>query len=132
MRNVSMPQRLTLTFVLATIGPALTVAPASAAFCGQPDDVAAVVRLTIATYPKISQSNHAIDASYIKIVEVNGTYAYSVTDTGSQRIRFYSEKPTGTWRFAAANRAPADWPKPLLSFFEADNNCNNPNWKKHN
>lgn len=122
---------LALAFVLATIGAVLTVAPARATFCGQPFDVTPVVKLTIAAYPKIARSSHAIDASSIRTLEVNGTYAYSVTDTGSRRIRFYWEKPTGTWRFAAANRAPADWPKPLVSFFESGDNCNNPNWKKH-
>jgi hypothetical protein len=121
-----------LTAVLATTGAVFLVAPARAAFCGVPDDIGPVVKLTIATYPKIAHSNHTIDASSIKSVSVNGTYAYSVTDTGSQRIPFYWEKPTGTWRLASVNRAPADWPKPVISFFQADDSCNNPNWKKHN
>jgi hypothetical protein len=125
-------QRLTLTVVMAATAAVLTAAPAHAAFCGVPDDIAPVVKLTIATYPKIAHSNHAIDASSIRIVSINGTYGYSVTDTGSQRIPFYWEKPTGTWRFASANRAPADWSKPLLSFFQSDDSCNNPNWKKRN
>ena len=117
---------------MAATGAVLTVGPARAAFCGVPDDIAPVVKLTIATYPKVAHSTHAIDASYIRVLSVNGTYAYSVTDTGSQRITFYWEKPTGTWRFASANRPPGDWSKPLLSFFQGDDSCNNPNWKKRN
>ena len=129
-----------MSFSLAAIAATLTAAPAPAAFCGVPDDINPVVKLTIAKYPAISHANDAIDESYIRIVDVNGTYAYSLTDDGAHRIRFYWEKPTGTWGFVGANREPADWPKPLPGFFEGDDkalssalpSCNNPNWKKRN
>lgn len=135
-----MQQRLRIALALATIVTGLRAAPALAAFCGQPDDVNAIVKLTIATYPKVSHTRHAIDESYIRFVHVNGTYAYSVTSEGAQRIPFYWEKPTGTWRFVTANREPVGWPKPLLAFFESDEktlpgaspDCNNPNWKGRN
>jgi hypothetical protein len=124
-----MRQRLTLTLALAATGAAMTAVPARAAFCGVPDDINPVVKLTIATYPKVAHTK-AIDASYIKTVSVNGTYAYSVVDTGSQRTPFYWEKPTGAWQFASANKPPADFPKELLPFLTGGD-CNNPNWKKH-
>jgi len=124
--------RFTWSFALAIAGAALTVAPAHAEFCGIPYDLTPVTKLTIATYPKVSHSNRAIDESYIKNLSVNGTYAYSLVDTGSQRVSFYWEKPTGTWSLKAANHAPADWDKQILSFLVNDDNCNNPNWKKHN
>jgi len=123
-------QRLALASALAMTGAVVTAAPAKAEFCGIPDDIGPVVKLTIATYPKVSHASHTIDASSIKVVSVNGTYAYSLTDTGSQRIPFYWEKPTGTWRFATANHAPADWDKQIVSFLTNSDNCNNPNWKK--
>ena len=133
-----MTQRLVIGLAFATMVAGLTAAPAPAAFCGQPDDVKAIVKLTIATYPKVSHAKHAIDESYIRFLDVNGTYAYSITSEGARSIPFYWEKPTGTWRFVTANREPAGWPKPLLAFFESDvktlpgasPDCNNPNWKK--
>ena len=124
--------KVMLTVAIAMAGLTLTGDPAHAALCGEPFDITPVVKLTIATYPKASHSNRTIDASYIKIVSVNGTYAYSLVDTGSQRIPFYWEKPTGTWTFKAANRAPADWDKQIVSFLVGGSDCNNPNWKKHN
>ena len=130
MRALSLLQRLTPTLVLAIAGTLFAVAPASAALCGEPFDTAPIVKLTIATYPKIGHATRAIDASYIRIVSVNGTYAYSQTDIGSERIPFYWEKPTGTWHLASVNRAPADWDKMIVSFLQDDGNCTNPNWKK--
>jgi hypothetical protein len=126
---------MAVTFALAA-GAATT--PAQAAFCGQPFDVAPIVKLTIATYPKISHATHPIDQSYIRAIDVNGTYAYSVTEDSARTITFYWEKPTGTWSFVDANREPSTWPKPLLAFFESDRkslngahpDCNNPDWKK--
>jgi hypothetical protein len=130
--------RLALRLALAAIYAGLTAAPAWAAYCGVPDDIKPIVKLTIATYPRVSHTSHTIGESMIRIVSVNGTYAYSVTDDGSARIRFYWEKPTGTWHFVSANHAPAGWEKPLLEFFQASDTapagspsaCNNPNWKK--
>ena len=125
------PLKVALILAIAASGPAVTAAPARAAFCGEAFDITPVVKLTLATYPKISHSNRAIDATYIRIVSVNGTYAYSLVDTGSFRIPFYWEKPTGTWSFKAANRAPADWDKEIVSFLTSSSDCTNPNWKKH-
>jgi hypothetical protein len=131
--------RPTLTIALASIAFGLAVTPAQAAFCGVPDDIIPIQKLTIAAYPKISHRNHSIDQSYIRIIDINGTYASSVTDERAGRISFYWEKPTGTWTLASANHGPSGWPKEVLAFFEDDAkpsvggqpSCNNPNWKSH-
>lgn len=109
-----------LTSAIAAILLALPAVPAQAAYCGVPDDIAPIVKLTIATYPKISPAHGTIDQKNIKIVEVNGTYAYSVVDRDPKPMKLYWEKPTGTWHLAAANREPAGWSKQLLAFFNAD------------
>ena len=130
MHMFSKLQRLALTLVLATAGAVLAIAPARADYCGIQDDIGPVVKLTVAQYPKFAYAAPTIDPSYIKVVSINGTYGYSLVDTGSDRLAFYWEKPTGTWHLAAARKPPASWDKQLLGFLQ-NNDCTNPNWKKH-
>jgi hypothetical protein len=114
----------------------LAAAPARAAFCGSSSDVAAVEKLTIQTYGK-SAPAHPIDDSYVRVIDVAGDYAYSLTQEDAGPIAFYWQKHDGAWTYVPGLQYPASWPAPVRDSFDkagtgmlsGNTLCTNPNWK---
>ena len=129
--------RFIRTIALSAFALALAAAPARAAFCGPAADVAAVEKLTIETYGKTSQSSHPIDDSYVRIVDITGNYAYSLTDEDAGPIAFYWQKRNNAWAHVPGQTYPATWPQAVRDGFDkvgtgmlsGNTLCTNPNWK---
>jgi hypothetical protein len=125
------------TIALCACAIALAAAPARAAFCGPAGDVAAVEKLTIQAYGKASQASHTIDDSYVRIIDVSGNYAYSLTDEDAGPIAFYWNKQNGAWAYVPGAKYPATWPAAIRDGFDkvgtgmlsGNTLCTNPNWK---
>lgn len=132
-----MVRRSIRTLALAAAAIGLAAAPARAAFCGPSADVAAVEKLTIHTYGKTSQMSHPIDDSYVRIVDVTGSYAYSLTDEDAGPIAFYWHKQNNAWTYVPGQTNPATWPQAVRDGFDkvgtgmlsGNTLCTNPNWK---
>jgi hypothetical protein len=114
----------------------LAAAPARAEFCGPSSDVAAVEKLTLQTYGKAPNA-HQIDDSYVRIVDVAGNFAYSLTDEDAGPIAFYWTKRNDTWTYVPGTRYPAAWPVTVREGFDkvgtgmlsGNTLCTNPNWR---
>jgi hypothetical protein len=114
----------------------LAAAPARAAFCGPSTDVAAVEKLTIQTYAKAAPA-HPIDDSYVRIVDVNGSFAYSLTEEDAGPIAFYWQKHDDAWTYVPGLSYPATWPATVRDGFDkvgtgmlsGNTLCTNPNWR---
>jgi hypothetical protein len=121
---------------LAACALALVAAPARAAFCGPAGDVATIEKHTIQTFNQASQS-HPIDDSYVRIVDVTGSYAYSLIQMDAGPMAFYWRKQDDAWTHVPGQSYPATWPADIRDGFDkvgtgmlsGNTLCTNPNWK---
>ena len=138
LQKIGMKLRRSISIVaLSACGLVLAAAPARAAFCGPAGDVAAIEKLTIATQNQMSSGNHPIDDSYVRLIDVTGTYAYSLTQQDAGPLAYYWLKAGGAWTLVPGQTYPATWPADIRDGFDKVGNgmlsgnttCTNPNWK---
>ena len=82
-------------------------------------------------------SSHPIDDSYVRIIDVTGNYAYSLTDEDAGPSAFYWLKQNNAWTYIPGQKYPATWPQAVRDGFDkvgtgmlsGNTLCTNPNWK---
>jgi hypothetical protein len=125
---------LIAALALGALGLAAT--PARAAFCGSSSDVAAIEKLTLQTYAKLSHGR-VVDDSYVRVIDVDGNFAYSLTQEDAGPIAFYWQKNDEAWTYVPGLSYPATWPAAVrdridkvgTGMLSGNTLCTNPNFK---